>query len=256
MLNGQKHRGPITRSARLSTAVVIAAATLLIGGLGAAQTFSTFSGSILDSTNRVVPKITLTLTNLRSQAKYSIQTDENGRFEFVGLPAGEYTFEAKAMGFATLTGTMTVAGGTIQRDLALEIGSLEETITVATAPDAPSPERSYVSAARRGSRSHDPGPCTPSAVGGNIRPPTKVAHVRPEYPAHLAAAGTGGVVTLDATIGGDGYMRDVRVVNSAHPDLDAAAINAVYQWEFSSTLLNCEPIDVKMKVNANFVVQR
>jgi TonB family protein len=253
MLNGQQHRGPITRRARLSTAIVIAGVTVLIAGLSAAQTFSTFSGAVLDSTNRVVPKITLTLINLRSQAKHSIQTDENGRFEFVGLPAGEYTFEANAIGFARLTGTMTVAGGTIQRDLALEIGSLEETITIATSPNAPNPESRNLNAVKRGS--HDPGPCTPTAVGGKIRAPMKVADVRPQYPGHVAAAGIGGVVTLEATIGGDGYVREVRVVNSAHPDLDAAAASAVQQWEFSSTLLNCEPVDVKMRVTANFVVR-
>lgn len=233
--------------------MVVLVALALIAGPGAAQTFSTFSGSVFDSTNRVVPKVTLTLTNLRSRATHTIQTDENGRFEFVGLPAGEYTFEAKATGFAILTGTMTVAGATIERDLALEIGSLEETITVATAPNAPNVERRSVNVVTRGS--HDPGPCTPSAAGGDIRPPQKVADVRPQYPAHLAAAGIGGAVTLDATIGGDGYVREVRVVNSAHPDLDAAAVSAVQQWEFSSTLLNCEPVDVKMKVNANFVVR-
>ena len=253
MLHGSRNRRPISRPARIATVLAIAATSVLIAGLGVAQTFSTLSGSVLDATNRVIPKITLTLTNLRSQAKYSIKSDENGRFEFVGLPAGEYAFEASGVGFATLTGNLTVAGGSIQRDFALEIGSLEETITVAAKAGAPSQERRYVATARRGS--HDPGACTPPAVGGNIRPPTKVADVRPEYPAHLAAAGTGGIVTLDATIGGDGYVREVRVVNSAHPDLDAAAVNAVYQWEFSSTLLNCDPVDVKMKVTAHFVVQ-
>jgi TonB family protein len=253
MLNGDRNRIPVSRSTRVTTVVAVAAASVLIAGLGVAQTFSTLSGSVLDATNRVIPKTTLTLTNLRSQAKYSITSDENGRFEFVGLPAGEYAFEARGIGFATLTGNVTVAGGTIQRDFALEVGSLEETITIAAKAGAPNQERRSVSAARRGS--HDPGPCAPSAVGGKIRPPTKVADVRPEYPAHLAAAGTGGVVTLDATIGGDGYIREVRVVDSAHPDLDAAAVNAVYQWEFSSTLLNCDPVEVKMKVTANFVVQ-
>jgi TonB family protein len=254
MLNARLNRTPVTRPARATTTLAIVAVTLLIAGVGAAQTFSMFSGSVLDSTNRAIPKITLTLISVERQAKYSIQSDDNGRFEFVGLPAGDYQFEASAPGFATLKGTVSVDGRNVQRDLALEIGSLEETISIygsrSTQPSAP---RSYQNVQTRGN--HDPGPCTVSAVGGKINPPRKVADVRPVYPAHLSAAGVGGVVKLEAVIGGDGYVSDVRVVNSPNADLDAAAIEAVRQWEFSSTLLNCQPVDVRMRVTANFVVQ-
>jgi TonB family protein len=253
MLNGHLNRKPMTRPARLATTSVVAAMAVLIAGLGAAQTFSTFSGTVFDSTNRVIPKVTLTLINSQSQAKYSIQSDPTGRFEFVGLPRGEYQFEVTGMGFTTLRGAVAVAGGNVQRDLAMEIGSIEETITVAASPAGPSPTRSYVSAQTRGS--HDPGACTIAATGGNIRPPRKVRDVRPLYPDHLRIAQTGGVVTLEALIGGDGYVREARVASSPHPDLDAAAVEAVQQWEFTSTLLNCEPVDVRMKVTVNFVIR-
>jgi TonB family protein len=253
MLNTRINRNPVTRPARLATTIAVVALTFLIAGFGAAQTFSTFSGSVFDSTNRVVPKVTLTLINPQSQAKYSIESDSTGRFEFVGLPPGDYQFEARGIGFTTLRGTVAVAGRNVQRDLALEIGSIEETISVAASPASPSPSRSYTNVETR--RSHDPGPCTVASTGGNIRPPRKVFDVRPLYPDHLRIAETGGVVTLDARIGPDGYVSEARVSSSAHPDLDAAAVEAVQGWEFTSTLLNCEPVDVRMKVTVNFVIR-
>src|SRR6185436_5363180 len=67
------------------------------------------------------PQITVVLVNTQSEAKYSIKSDRSGRFEFVGLPPGDYTFEASAPGFATLKGKMTVAGRNVQRDLSLEV---------------------------------------------------------------------------------------------------------------------------------------
>ena len=104
MLNDTTNRSPLTRPARAGASVTVLIASILIAGYGAAQTFSTFSGSVFDSTNRVVPQITVVLVNTQSEAKYSIKSDRNGRFEFVGLPPGDYTFEASAPGFATLRG--------------------------------------------------------------------------------------------------------------------------------------------------------
>jgi outer membrane biosynthesis protein TonB len=38
-----------------------------------------------------------------------------------------------------------------------------------------------------------------------------------------------------------------RVVSSPHPDRDGAAVEAVRGWQFTPTLLNCTPIEVRMK---------
>jgi hypothetical protein len=48
----------------------------------------------------------------------------------------------------------------------------------------------------------------------------------------------------------------VDVVSAPYADLGVAAMDAVRHWEFSQTLLNCEPIEVKMKVTANFQIQQ
>jgi hypothetical protein len=65
-------------------------------------------------------------------------------------------------------------------------------------------------------------------------------------------AGAGQVV-LDARIGVDGLVTRAEVAGDADPALANAAINAVSQWEFTPTYLDCQPIEVRMKVNISFI---
>ena len=92
-------------------------------------------------------------------------------------------------------------------------------------------------------------------VGGNIKVPRKLVDVRPLYPSNLGAARLGGVVVLEARIGTDGITRVMRTVSSTHQEFEAAAVEAVRQWEFSETLLNCQAVEVAMTVTVNFVIE-
>ena len=60
---------------------------------------------------------------------------------------------------------------------------------------------------------------------------------------------------LEALIGEDGAVGDVRVLRSA-PLFDEAAITAVKQWRFSPTLLNAEPVPLVMTVTVCFSLER
>ena len=80
--------------------------------------------------------------------------------------------------------------------------------------------------------------------------------MRPIYPASLKAAGVAGTVTMDAVIGTDGLVRELRNIRGPDPELEAAAADAVRQWRFSTTLLNCEPVEVEMHVTTNFTLKR
>jgi protein TonB len=64
-----------------------------------------------------------------------------------------------------------------------------------------------------------------------------------------------GVVILEAIIGADGRVQEVRVLRSK-PLLDQAAIDAVRQWLFTPTLLNGVPVPVIMTVTVNFALER
>ena len=66
-------------------------------------------------------------------------------------------------------------------------------------------------------------------------------------------AGIEGVVPMEAAIGRDGTVVSVRVVSAqVHPELAIAAVDAVRQWRFDSTLLNGEPVEVVMTVSVRF----
>jgi protein TonB len=96
-----------------------------------------------------------------------------------------------------------------------------------------------------------PLPPAPVRVGGEIRPPQKVTDVAPSYPPLARAAHVEGIVILEATIGEDGGVRDVRLLRSI-PLLNAAAIEAVRQWRFTPTLLNGQPVPIVMTVTVAF----
>ena len=141
---------------------------LPIAAFGSAQTFSTFSGYVFDSTNRIMPGATLGLTNLRNEAKYEVRSDASGYFEFVGLPPSEYLLESLTPGFDRPLGQITMAGDDVQRNLILQVGSLEETVTITAG------ETSTVVLDRRDEK-REASECNYTvSVGGNIRPPRKV----------------------------------------------------------------------------------
>ena len=91
-------------------------------------------------------------------------------------------------------------------------------------------------------------------VGGHIRPPQKVASVSPVYPQEAQDARVQGVVIIEATIGPNGAVQEAKVLRSI-PLLDAAALDAVRQWQFTPTLLNGVPVPVIMTVTVNFTLQ-
>jgi protein TonB len=91
----------------------------------------------------------------------------------------------------------------------------------------------------------------PPRVSGPIHAPTKTKDVRPVYPPEARRARVEGVVIIEATISATGTVQDARVIRSI-PLLDAAALDAVKQWEFTSTLVNGVPTPVKMTLTVEF----
>ena len=94
----------------------------------------------------------------------------------------------------------------------------------------------------------------PFRPGGDIQPPTKVRDAAPLYPAIARAARVQGVVVIEATIGVNGSVQDARILRSI-PLLDAAALDAVRQWQYTPTKLNGAPVAIVMTVTVNFRLQ-
>ncbi len=98
-----------------------------------------------------------------------------------------------------------------------------------------------------------PKPAPPSQirVGGAVQAARLVSSPQPLYP-HLAAiARVEGMVVLDAVIGKDGHIKNLKVA-SGSPLLANAAIDAVKQWVYRPTYLNGRPVEVATEVDVRF----
>lgn len=81
--------------------------------------------------------------------------------------------------------------------------------------------------------------------------PEAVTRVAPQYPDIAREAGVDGTVLVQALVGKDGRVKDVRVQKSI-PMLDASAIAAVKQWVFKPALSNNKPVAVWVAVPVKF----
>ncbi len=89
--------------------------------------------------------------------------------------------------------------------------------------------------------------------GVTVRGPQRISLPNPTYPPAAAAARIRGLVMLQAFIGADGRVTDIRVSRSI-PALDQAAIDAVRQWQFTPTLVNGKPMATVMTVSVLFAM--
>lgn len=90
-------------------------------------------------------------------------------------------------------------------------------------------------------------------VGSGVQEVKLVHNPAPAYPALAKQAGIQGRVFLEVLIGGEGKIKQIRVV-SGHPLLAQAAVDAVREWEYRPTFLNNEPVEVATTVEVNFVL--
>lgn len=81
--------------------------------------------------------------------------------------------------------------------------------------------------------------------------PEAITQVKPIYPDLAREAGVDGKVVVQALVGKDGKVKDVRVVKSI-PMLDEAAKVAVRKWIFKPALSNNKPVAVWVGVPVNF----
>ena len=111
---------------------------IFASALHAQTTGSTIAGSIVDVRGAAVANAAVTVRNDATGAVKTARTDANGRYAVDGLPAGTYSVEATAGGFAKIskTGIALAAGQTQQVALTLTIGSVAEQITVNAGVDS------------------------------------------------------------------------------------------------------------------------
>ena len=92
-------------------------------------------------------------------------------------------------------------------------------------------------------------------VGGNVQAALAIRAPKPAYPQLAKQARIQGVVRLNAVIGKDGTIQDLKAA-SGHPLLVPAALEAVRQWLYKPTLLNGEPVEVVTVIDVNFTLSQ
>jgi hypothetical protein len=110
-------------------------ALMLIGGarLAAAQrTTGEIIGKTVDESGAIVPGVTVTLRGAAVAGTPTAVSSEAGVYRFPVLPPGSYDLEFTLQGFSTVRreGILVAVGGTVELDVKMAVGALEETVTV------------------------------------------------------------------------------------------------------------------------------
>jgi protein TonB len=98
---------------------------------------------------------------------------------------------------------------------------------------------------------HPPIERAPARIGGELKAPALLERVDPAYPPMAARAQVQGVVILEAVVGADGRVEEVRVLRSIAL-LDTAAVEAVRKWRYSPLLLNGQAERFVLTVTLSF----
>ena len=252
---------------------VVALAVSVSAPVSAFAQAGALAGQVLDADGDPLPGVTVEVADplLINPSRRSL-TNAQGRYRIPDLRPGlHHTVTFKLPGFSTVVRDVELSAGvTTVVDAELIVGGNENTLgstltmrgifvlNCESRPDG------IIGPCRRSFFGNPdlsiwlpprpPPPPEPVRVGGNISPPAKVTDVPPVYPTVAQAARVQGVVILEAVIGPDGRVTDVKVLRSV-PLLVDAAIAAVRQWEYMPTLLNGVPVPVIMTVTVNFTMQ-
>jgi len=241
MLNPELNRGPVPRGRKLAAAAMVLLAALPIAA--ATRSAGAPSGVLRDPSGKVLPAATVRLSAIGTDVVHETQSDSTGTFRFGEIPDGDYMLSARLPGFLSARTRVRVNAATPPLEMTVQVGTLKETVTV-KAGDVSTPFVPRYVPTRPA--------CGSTDVGGNIKPPAKLKHIVPRYKSEWINAGLTGNVLLQAVIGTDGKVRDIEVVSPVNADLEEEAVNAVSQWEFSPTWLNCEAIAVRIFVTVAF----
>jgi TonB family protein len=97
---------------------------------------------------------------------------------------------------------------------------------------------------------HDPVNVSPDVMAAQLLKKTT-----PVYPPDAKKARIQGTVKLNAIIGKDGAVEQLKVI-SGPAELQQSSLDAVHQWTYKPFLLNGEPVEVKTTININYSLKK
>jgi hypothetical protein len=123
---------------RLVNRALVAGATavalvLFCAGIARAQAVKGgLLGNIVDQSGLALPGVTVTVTEVNTNISYTAVTNESGNYVFTNLKDGTYRVAGELSGFkkSVRDGVIVPVNATLRVDLKLEVGAIEESVTV------------------------------------------------------------------------------------------------------------------------------
>jgi hypothetical protein len=113
-------------------AFALVAVVALAGSVAAQEFRGAVVGRVTDESGGVLPGVTVTVTHKDTNISNSTTTNETGSYALLYLAVGKYSVAAELQGFKKVTRDIDVrVADRVEVDFKMEVGRLEETITVA-----------------------------------------------------------------------------------------------------------------------------
>jgi carboxypeptidase family protein len=129
-------RGDRFTGRRMGLGAAVLASVILVVSFSAggvwAQVTASITGSVKDTSGAVVPGAAITAKGVERGLARTSETDSRGNYSLQSLPVGEYEISAEKPGFKqqVRTGITLVVGQQAVVNLTLEVGNVEQQVTV------------------------------------------------------------------------------------------------------------------------------
>ncbi len=122
----------ITRGGFAALALLLLALAGMAHAQGNTAGTASITGTVLDAAGGSITQGTVVVRNEASGAVRTAKTEANGRFAISGLPAGTYSVEVAASGFAAdaRTGINLASGTKVTLPIQMEVASVSASVTV------------------------------------------------------------------------------------------------------------------------------
>ncbi len=119
------------------TIAALACVLLIFGAAYAQSDRGTITGTIVDAAGAMVPNASIEAKNTQTGAVFQTVSSGTGNYTLSQLPIGVYQLTASVTGFKQYvrTGITVMVAQTLRIDIALEVGNIQEVVTVSA--DAP-----------------------------------------------------------------------------------------------------------------------
>ena len=155
----------------------LALGTIFLGTAWGQQNLGVIVGKVTDPSSAVVAGASVNLTDEATGVKRNATTGGSGNYAFGGLPFGNYNIVVEAEGSRKLvqTGVRVYVGESMTLDLALEIGSVDQTVEVTATAELVEKNTSDLGTVVDAQQMQD----LPLSVSGNMRSPESFTRPAP-----------------------------------------------------------------------------